>query len=97
MMAMFCPYCNRNIKDNEIFCPYCGKAQTQKNAPNEAVEPMEPKEVETTEPEVMPSKSAKKQRISFTAVKAIITVILVVVLLIVVLQIYYPSVFPWNH
>lgn len=40
--------------------------------------------------------SAKKARLSFTAIKGIVTAILIVGLVLVVLQIYYPGIFPWN-
>ena len=40
--------------------------------------------------------SSPKIRISFTAVKAIITGLLLAGLIIVILLIYYPNIFPWN-
>jgi hypothetical protein len=44
-----------------------------------------------------PNASAPKVRLSFTAVKAIVTFVLIVALVLVVVQMYYPSVFPWNN
>jgi hypothetical protein len=40
--------------------------------------------------------TAPKSRISFRALKAVVTVLLIVGLIIIILQIYYPGVFPWN-
>ena len=40
--------------------------------------------------------NSPKRRISFTAIKAIITGIVIVGLILVVLQIYYPGILPWN-
>jgi hypothetical protein len=37
-----------------------------------------------------------KPRISFNAIKAIVTGLVIVGLVLVVLLIYYPGVFPWN-
>ncbi len=95
---MFCPYCKRNINDNETFCPYCGKAQPKRNVASAPVKFEEPRKSERTElePEITLPPKAKKGRISPNAVRAIITVIAVVVIIIVVCQFYYPWVLPWN-
>jgi uncharacterized membrane protein YvbJ len=92
---MFCPYCGRNISDDEVFCPYCGKAQKRNTSNTAAVEPAKPQQSNAM-PQVIATKKAKGSKISFNAVKAIITVVAIVVLLIVIFQIYYPSMLPWN-
>jgi hypothetical protein len=92
---MFCPYCKRNIGDEELFCPYCGKSQPKKNISNAVVEPIEPLKIKR-DPEIMPPEKAKKGTNNFRIIKAAITVTAVVVLLLIVFQLYYPSFLPWN-
>jgi uncharacterized membrane protein YvbJ len=92
---MFCPYCNRNIGDEEVFCPYCGKSQPKKNVSKTVSEPMEPREL-TREPEMVAPGKAKKGRNNFRIAQVAITIIAIVVLVLVVFQLYYPSLLPWN-
>jgi len=94
-ITMFCPYCNRNIGDEEVFCPYCGKVQPTKNVSKTVVEPIEPRKM-AREPEMVASEKAKKGRNNFRIAQVAITVIAIVVLVLVVFQLYYPSLLPWN-
>jgi uncharacterized membrane protein YvbJ len=87
---MFCPYCGRQNQDNVVFCAYCGKALHQKSKSL----PVNQTFVEAKP--LLKRGSARKVRLSFTAIKAVVTGIFIVGLIIVVLQIYYPGVFPWN-
>jgi hypothetical protein len=91
---MFCPYCTRDIKDNELICPYCSKVLPDKNASTTVVEPMGTKL--KGESETISRQATKKGNTNFRVVKAIITVSAIVVLLIIVFQLYYPSLLPWN-
>ncbi len=87
---MFCPSCGKQNQEDVTFCTYCGKALPQKSSPPPANQ---------SAVGVIPGPkkaSAKKVRMSDTAMKAIITGILIVGLVLVVLWIYYPGVFPWN-
>jgi uncharacterized membrane protein YvbJ len=85
---MFCPFCERQIKDNSLFCKYCGKALPQKSLPF-------PLTQQIPQINAQPQTSPRK-RLSNNAKKGIVTGILIVGLIIVVLLIYYPSIFPWN-
>jgi uncharacterized membrane protein YvbJ len=86
---MFCPFCDRQIKDNSLFCKYCGKALPQKSLPFPVTQQM---------PQInaQPQTSSPRKRLSNNAKKGIVTGILIAGLIIVVLLIYYPSIFPWN-
>ena len=87
---MFCNFCGKQNKDNVLFCEFCGKALPQKNSPITGVQLMP----QTNQP---PQKAnSPKNRISFTAIKGIITGIVIVALVIVMFQIYYPGLLPWN-
>ena len=83
---MFCPHCGKQNQDNVVFCAYCGKTMSQKDSSPPAIRAIPgPKKA-----------SAPKVRISFTAIKAIVTGILIIGLIVAVLLIYYPGAFPWN-
>ncbi len=87
---MFCNYCGRQNKDDVLFCEFCGKALSQKGSmitgrPLVTQANQDPYEVHSP-----------KMRMSFTAMKALITGVLITGLVIVLLQIYYPSLLPWN-
>jgi uncharacterized membrane protein YvbJ len=86
---MFCPSCGRQNKDDVLFCEYCGKAMPQKYPAKPSVQPAI---------QAVPSSlraPASKGRLSFTALKAVVTVVLIVIVAIIVLQIYYPGALPW--
>jgi uncharacterized membrane protein YvbJ len=85
---MFCPSCGKQNPNNVLFCTSCGKAMSLKNpAP-----PPAPQLVRQAAPS--PKKiSGPKMRVSFTAVKAVITVVLIAGLVVSILWIYYPSIF----
>ena len=86
---MFCNYCGKQNKDGALFCEFCGKAMPQKNS--------QPEIQTVSQANQSPKKEkSPKNRISFTAIKAIITGFVILVLVIVVLQIYYPGLLPWN-
>jgi uncharacterized membrane protein YvbJ len=87
---MFCNFCGRQNKDDVLFCEFCGKSMPQKNSQ------MPETQREPTENQRSVKAPSSKPRISFTAIKAIITGLVIVGLVLVVLLIYYPSVFPWN-
>jgi uncharacterized membrane protein YvbJ len=84
---MFCPYCNKNNKEDAVFCAYCQKAlpknvtQTTENAEPEPV-------AAESEPPVQ--EKPKKNRLSFTAVKGIITILLIAGLVLAIIWLYYP-------
>jgi uncharacterized membrane protein YvbJ len=80
---MFCPSCGRENPENVAFCLFCGKAMTPAATPKP-----ERKDTRTN--------PTPKAKISFTAVKALVTVLLIVGLALVILQLYYPAVLPWN-
>ena len=87
---MFCNSCGKQNKDNALFCDFCGKALPQKSSPMPGIQLVS----QANQP---PKKEqSPKIRISFTAIKAVITGIVIIGLVIVVLQIYYPSLLPWN-
>jgi uncharacterized membrane protein YvbJ len=88
---MFCPSCGRQNQENEMFCAFCGKALPQKNSQLPSAQYSA--KANTSQK----SASAPRFRLSFTAVKAIVTVLLLVGIILVVLQLYYPGVFPWNN
>jgi uncharacterized membrane protein YvbJ len=87
---MLCPSCGQPNKDNVLFCKSCGKALPKQNSL--------PLKSQPNMSEIPSSHidSAPKARLSFASKKAIVTGVLIIVLLFVVLQIYYPSIFPWN-
>jgi uncharacterized membrane protein YvbJ len=85
---MFCPYCHRENKEGAVFCKYCGKA-LPKQSPNQ---PVLQQSVENQSPKT----SKPKFKLSFNAVRAIITVVAIIVLVLIVLQIYNPGLLPWN-
>jgi uncharacterized membrane protein YvbJ len=82
---MFCPSCGRENPDNVAFCMFCGKAMTPAATPKDTQTNPTPKRA-----------TAPKTKISFTTVKALVTVLLIVSLALVILQLYYPTVLPWN-
>jgi uncharacterized membrane protein YvbJ len=86
---MFCPSCGKQNKDNEVFCAFCGKVLSQKSTLKPSVQP-------ALKANPRQKDSVPKARISFTAVKAIVTGLLIIGLIMIVLQIYYPAVLPWN-
>ena len=87
---MFCNFCGRQNKDDVLFCEFCGKALPQKSSQLPGIQLL-------TQTNQNPQKvHAPKNRISFTAIKALITAVVIVGLVIVVLQIYYPGLLPWN-
>ncbi len=73
-----------------MFCTFCGKALPAKSSPVPSIQPALKAKSSSKKA------SAPKIRVSFTAIKAIITGLLVVGLVIVVLLIYYPNALPWN-
>ncbi len=87
---MFCNFCGRQNKDDVLFCEFCGKAMSQKNSPMPEIQ----RGHEANQNSVR--EHSPKLRISFTALKAIITGIVIILLVFVVLQIYYPGALPWN-
>lgn len=87
---MFCNFCGKQNKDGVLFCEFCGKAMPQKSSSM-------PEAQRGPQANQNPVKAnSPKSRISFTAIKAIITGVVIVGLVLVVLQIYYPGVLPWN-
>jgi uncharacterized membrane protein YvbJ len=90
--AMFCPFCNRQIKDDTVFCPYCNRAVTQKSSIEKIIQPT------FGNPGKVNSKKSSARRIkpSNTAIRAVVTAVAIIVLVIVVLAIYYPGLLPWN-
>jgi uncharacterized membrane protein YvbJ len=87
---MFCNYCGKQNKDDALFCEFCGKAMSQKNSPL-------PETQNVSQANQSPKKEkSPKNRISFTAIKAIVTGIVILALVIIVFQIYYPGWLPWN-
>jgi uncharacterized membrane protein YvbJ len=87
---MFCPSCGKQNKDDVVFCAFCGKAMPPKKSLSPEIHP------QMTSSSEGKTVRTQKPRLSFGAIKAIVTVIMVTVLVIVVLLIYYPTVFPWN-
>jgi uncharacterized membrane protein YvbJ len=84
---MFCPSCGKQNQDDILFCSFCGKALPKKNSLPLVIQ-------SNNQANPSPKKaSAPKIRISFTAVKAIITGLLIVGLIVVLLLIYYPGIF----
>jgi len=84
---MFCPSCGRQNQENVVFCSFCGKALPQKSSTSPVVQSSIQPNLEKT------TVLAKKPRLSFTAIKAIITVALIAGLVIAVLLSYYPGIF----
>jgi uncharacterized membrane protein YvbJ len=89
---MFCPSCGKQNKENVVFCASCGKALPQKSKPLPEAKPF----VQANPSPSPKPTTPKKTRISFTAIKAVITGLLIVGLVLVLLQLYYPGIFPWN-
>jgi uncharacterized membrane protein YvbJ len=85
---MFCNFCGKQNKDDVLFCEFCGKTMPQKNSSN----PGDQLVSQTNQPSQ--EERSPKKRLSFTAIKAIITGIIIVVVIIVVLLIYYPGILP---
>jgi len=76
-----------------MFCPYCGRQNEKevvfcafcgKVLPQKGLPP------------TAAQYATPKAGVSFTKIKAAVTVLLIVGLALVVVQIYYPGVFPWN-
>ena len=87
---MFCPSCGKQNRENVVFCAFCGKALPQNSSPQPLYGP-------AFQENPSPQKaSGPKVKVSFTAVKAIITTVMLVGLVLVVLQMYYPAILPWN-
>ena len=76
-----------------MFCPYCGRQNEE-----EVVfcafcgKALSQKGLSSAAAQ----HGAPKAGVSFTKIKAAVTVLLIVGLALVVVQIYYPGVFPWN-
>jgi uncharacterized membrane protein YvbJ len=89
---MFCPFCNRQNKEDAVFCNFCGKALPQQS--------FVPAANQSSEQSIMsnPSKKSSKPgfKLSDNAIKGIITAVAIVVLVLVVLVVYYPNLMPWN-
>ncbi len=87
---MFCPYCGRQNQDDVAFCEFCGKALPKKGSPLVVAQ-------DTASANPSPKKDfPSKARISFTTIKAVVTVLLIFGLILVIIQIYYPGLFSWN-
>jgi uncharacterized membrane protein YvbJ len=86
---MFCNSCGKQNKDGTVFCAFCGKAMSQNNSTTPQIQIVSPKQNSVKE-------KSSKSRLSFNAIKAIVTAVIIVVLVLIVLVIYYPSVLPWN-
>ncbi len=83
---MFCPFCHRQVADDELFCLYCRKALPKKS-----------QNILTNE--LTPSKTKKTSKPGFLSANAIrvgVTAIAVTALIVIILQIYYPTLLPWN-
>ena len=89
---MFCPYCHRQNKEGAVFCEYCGKALPKQSSMESANQPVLQQSADNQSPKT----SKPKFRLSFNAVRAIITVVAIIVLVLIVLQIYEPHLLPWN-
>ena len=89
---MFCPYCHRQNKDGAVFCNYCGKALPKQSSMESINQPV----LQQSSDNQSQKTSKPKFRLSFNAVRAIITVVAIIILVLVVLQIYNPGLLPWN-
>jgi uncharacterized membrane protein YvbJ len=85
---MFCPFCGRQNKDNAAFCVFCNRALPQKNS----AAPINQTFSQVNDA----SQKEQKSKISFNSLKAIVTGVLIVGMVILIIQLYYPSVLPWN-
>jgi uncharacterized membrane protein YvbJ len=84
---MFCPFCNKQNKENVSFCAFCGKALPQKSSASPAIQPV-------AKSNQIPKKTlASKSRLSYNAKRGIVTGILIAVVVLVILVIYYPNIF----
>jgi uncharacterized membrane protein YvbJ len=84
---MFCPFCNKQNKENVSFCAFCGKALPQKNSTSPVIQPV----AKTNS--IQQKSSSPKGRLSYNAKRGIVTGILITIIVIIVLVIYYPNVF----
>jgi uncharacterized membrane protein YvbJ len=89
---MFCPYCRRQNKEGAVFCEYCGKALPKQNS----MESVNQSVLQQSANNQSPKTSKPKFRLSFNAIRVIITVVAVIILVLIVLQINDPSLMPWN-
>ena len=89
---MFCPYCHRQNKEGAVFCEYCGKALPKQSSIESINQQVLQQSVDNQSPKI----SNPKFRLSFNAVRAIITVVAIVILVLIVLQITNPSLLSWN-
>jgi uncharacterized membrane protein YvbJ len=89
---MFCPYCNRQNKEGAVFCNYCGKALPKQSS----LETVNQQVLQQSAYNQFPKTSKAKFRLSFNAIRAIITVVAIVILVLIVLQFNNPILLPWN-
>jgi uncharacterized membrane protein YvbJ len=89
---MFCPYCHRQNKEGAVFCEYCGKALPKQSS----MESVNQQVLQQSANNQSAKTSKPKFRLSFNAVRAIITVVAIIVLVLIVLQIYNPGLLPWS-
>ena len=87
---MFCPSCGRQNQDNAPFCAYCGNALPQQKDVQNVTKS------KSKQSSIRQKGSSSKIKISFTAIKAIVTVLLLIGVTLVILQLYYPGFLPWN-
>lgn len=89
---MFCPFCNRQNKEDAVFCNFCGKALPHQNFVSAVNQSSEKSSVSGH------SKKSSKSGLTLSnnAIKGIVTVAAIVVLVLVVLVVYYPNLMPWN-
>ncbi len=89
---MFCPSCGKQNREDVSFCAFCGVVLPKDNPPATSTPISQPHASFQQTPVPKPAKA----RLSFNAVKAIVTGILIVGLIVAILQVYYPAVLPWN-
>ena len=89
---MFCPYCHRQNKEGAIFCKYCGKALPKQSS----IESVNQTVLQRSADNQTAKTSKPKFKLSFNAIKGIITVVAIIILVLIVLQIYDPHLLPWN-
>jgi uncharacterized membrane protein YvbJ len=87
---MFCNFCGKQNRDDTLFCEFCGKAFPKKSLP------LSKSQFVPQENQQLQKSHSPKNRISFTAIKALITLLMIVGLIIILFQIYYPGLLPWN-
>lgn len=87
---MFCPFCNKQNKENVSFCAFCGKALPQKSSAPPVIQPV------AKANSIPQNASAPKARLSYNAKRGIVTGILIAIIVVVILVIYYPNVFTWK-